>query len=142
MLEAGKLVGTRLMEMPREVLTDSVPGKAYHLTIKTKGIANEEEVAEALVNKLYENFKAEVVWVKIENGVIDLQLIGSPFAWAALIAYIPLLLTLFGILLIGVAIYSVLAAIPSWAWGVLAIGVLLIFIAPTAATAAKGMKRA
>lgn len=131
MLEAGKLVGTKLVLMPKEVLTDSVPGKVYHLTIETKGIANEEETAKVLVKDLYDRFKAEVLWIKIENGVIDMQLIGSPFAWVALIAFIPAILAILGIVFVLVSVYSVIAAIPAWAWALLAVGVGLILIGPT-----------
>jgi len=133
MLELGKLVGTKLMQMPKEVLTDSVPGKVYHLTIETKGIANEEEVAKTLVSELYSKFKAKVLWIRIENGTIDVQLIGSPFAWAALIAFLPAILSILGIVFVLVSIYNVIAAIPAWAWALLAVGVGLIFIGPTIA---------
>ena len=130
MLEVGKLIGTRLVEMSKEVLTDSVPGKVYHLTIETKGIANEEEVAKTLVTELYNKFKAQVIWIRIENGVIDLQTIGSPFAWLALLAWLPTILAMLGIVMILVSIYSVIAAIPSWAWALLAVGVAVILFGP------------
>jgi hypothetical protein len=130
MLELGKLAGTRIVEMSKDVLTDSVPGKVYHLTIETKGIANEKEVAKTLVTKLYDNFKAQVIWIRIENGVIDLQLIGSPFAWLALLAFLPTILAMLGIVVVLVSLYSVLAAIPGWAWGLLVVGVGLILFGP------------
>jgi len=130
MLEVGKLIGTRLVEMSKEVLTDSVPGKVYHLTIETKGIANEEEVAKTLVTELYNKFKAQVIWIRIENGVIDLQTIGSPFAWLALLAWLPTILAMLGIVMILVSIYSVIAAIPGWAWALLAVGVAMILFGP------------
>ena len=130
MLEVGKLIGTRLVEMSKEVLTDSVPGKVYHLTIETKGIANEEEVAKTLVSELYSKFKAQVIWIRIYNGVIDLQLIGSPFAWFALLAWLPTILAMFGIIVVLVSLYSVLTAIPGWAWGLLAVGIGLMLFGP------------
>jgi len=130
MLEVGKLIGTRLVEMSKEVLTDSVPGKVYHLTIETKGIANEEEVARVLIAKLYEKFRAKVVWIRIADGIIDLQLIGSPFAWFALLAWLPTILAMFGIIVVLVSLYSVLTAIPGWAWGLLAVGIGLMLFGP------------
>jgi len=130
MLEVGKLAGTRIVEMSRGVLTDSVPGKVYHLTIETKGIANEKEVAKTLVTELYNKFKAQVIWIRIVDGVIDLQLIGSPFAWVALIAFLPTILAMLGIVVVLISLYSVLAAIPGWAWGLLAVGVGLMLFGP------------
>jgi hypothetical protein len=130
MLELGKLAGTRIVEMSKDVLTDSVPGKVYHLTIETKGIANEEEVVKTLVTELYNNFKAQVIWIRIVDGVIDLQLIGSPFAWVALIAFLPTILAMLGIVVVLISLYSVLAAIPGWAWGLLAVGVGLMLFGP------------
>ena len=133
MLEVGKLIGTRLVEMSKEVLTDSVPGKVYHLTIETKGIANEEEVARVLIAKLYEKFRAKVVWIRIADGIIDLQFFGSPFAWLALLAWLPTILAMLGIVMILVSIYSVIAAIPSWAWALMAVGVVVILFGPKVA---------
>jgi hypothetical protein len=130
MLEVGKLAGTRIVEMSKGVLTDSVPGKVYHLTIETKGIANEEEVVKTLVTELYNKFKAQVIWIRIDSGVIDLQLIGSPFAWLALLAFLPTILAMLGIVVVLISLYSVLAAIPGWAWGLLAVGVGLILFGP------------
>ena len=130
MLEVGKLIGTRLVEMSKEVLTDSVPGKVYHLTIETKGIANEEEVARVLIAKLYEKFRAKVIWIRIDGGIIDLQFIGSPFPWLALLAWLPTILAMLGIVMILVSVYSVIAAIPGWAWALLAVGVAMILFGP------------
>jgi len=130
MLEVGKLAGTRLVEMPKEVLTDSVPGKVYHLTIKTKGITNEEEVAKTLVSELYSKFKAQVIWIRIESDTIELQLIGSPFAWLALLAWLPTILAILGIVMVLASVYSVISAIPGWAWALLAVGVVMILFGP------------
>jgi hypothetical protein len=76
-------------------------------------------------------FRAKVVWIRISEDVIDVQLEGSPFAWAALIAFIPTILAILGVSVILVSVYSVVSAIPSWAWALLIVGVGLIFIGPT-----------
>jgi hypothetical protein len=130
MLEVGEVVGRVLREAPIEALTDSVPGKAYHLHIETNGISNEAEVAVVLTEELWKRCKADVVWMHIENGVIDLQLYGSPFLWTALIALIPIILALLGISFAFTSIWTIISAIPSWAWALLVTGVLLIFIGP------------
>lgn len=131
MLEVGTLAGTKLEEIPKQFLTESVRERVYHLHIETQGISDEREAALILTTELDARFRAKVIWIRIADGVIDLQLIGSPFAWVALIAALPSILGLLGILMILVSVYSVLAAIPSWAWGALAVGVILIIAGPT-----------
>lgn len=131
MLELGKKLSGRLLEIPRVVLTESVPDKVYQLRIETKGIVNEKEVGKAIVTELHNKFRARVIWIRIENGVINLQLIGSPFAWVVLLAFLPTMLAIFGIVVVLISLYSVLAAIPGWAWGLLAVGIGLILFGPT-----------
>jgi len=131
-LELGTLVGKYVVEIPKELLTTSIPGKHYHIRMTTSGVSNEQEVAKALINGLTTKFGAKVKYMRIVNGVVDVQLEGSPFAWAAVIIWLPSIFTLLGITLLGIAVYTVFASIPSWAWGVLAIGVVLILLAPSA----------
>jgi hypothetical protein len=132
MIQAGTLVGSALKYLPQETLTESVKGKCYHIHMETQGIRPEDEVkvAKRLVDELYAKFKADVVWIRIENGIIDMQLYGSPFVWALLIAFLPTLLVLLGIVLLFASIWSVISNIPSWAWALLAVGVGMIFFAP------------
>lgn len=133
MLEVGILAGTRLVHIPQQYMTESVRERVYHLHIETSGITDENAAALLLTTELYNRFKAKVTWVHIENGVMEVQLIGSPFAWAALIAALPVILGLLGIVLILVSIYAVLSSIPSWAWATLATGVMLLLLGPTIA---------
>lgn len=130
-MELGRIAGTRLVQLDKSVLTDSVPDKVYHISIDTKGAYWVDDMVERLVAELYDKFKAKVIWIRIENNVIDMQLVGSPFAWVALIAFLPALLSIFGIVAVLISIYSVLSAIPGWAWGLAAVGVGLILIGPT-----------
>jgi hypothetical protein len=135
------MVGKIGAEIPKEILTASVPGKVYHLAIDYSGTASDEmELALALTKGLYDKFKAKVLYMSIDANSINVQLEGSPFAWALLIPWIPSILTLFGLTLIGIAVYTVLAAIPSWAWGLLAVGILSILVAPTVGATLKPVK--
>ena len=140
MLEVGILSGTRLEEMSQQYMTESVRGRVYHLHIKTQGITDERAAALTLATQLDVKFKAKVTWIRVADGTIDLQLIGSPFAWAALIAALPAILGLLGIVMILVSLYTVLASIPSWAWATLATGVALLLLGPTIATMAGGKR--
>lgn len=138
MLEVGKLAGTKLLYIPKEILTDSVPGKVYHITIETKGVIDEQQVVNTLTTELYTRFKAKVIWMRIVDNVIDIQLIGSPFVWAALLAFLPTILGILGILVVLISLYSVLAAIPGWTWGLLAVGIGMILFGPKLAEAVSG----
>lgn len=132
MLELGTVVGRYVQEIPKGLLTTSVSGKHYHLRIEISGVlGNEVELARRLTNDLWEKFRAEVKYIRIDGNTIDIQLEGSPFAWAVLIPWLPAIFTLFGITLIGIAIYTVFTAIPGWAWAALAIGIVFLLLAPS-----------
>ena len=130
LLALGKKVGKRGRPLPVKMLTDSVPGKFYHLNIETTGISDEKAVASLLINKLNEKFKAKVVWIKVEGNNIELQISGSPFVWAVLIPFIPTILAVIGISVVLVAVYSIISAIPTWAWALLIIGSVLAVFGP------------
>jgi len=126
----GKRIRGRLVEMPAITLGESVPGKVYEIHIKTTGVSDAESVVISLAEKLYDNYKANVVWAEVDNDTIKLQIIGSPFVWALLLPAIPIILSLLGVTMILIAVYTVFAAIPGWAWGLLATGVILVFVGP------------
>lgn len=135
MLELGKTVGKRGMPLPIKMLTDSVPGKFYHINIETTGISDERAVVSLLVNKLNEKFRAKIVWIKVDGKGIELQLRGSPFAWVLLIPFIPTILGVIGVTVVLVAVYSIISAIPGWALALLIIGAVLAFAGPDIARA-------
>lgn len=138
-LEIGKPVGKRGKPLPIAMLTESVPGKFYHISIETTGISDERAAVETITSRLYKEFRAEVVWIRVNGENIELQLQGSPFAWAALIPFIPTILGIIGITVVLVAVYSILAAIPGWAWGLLVVGGILVLIGmPSVTRAIKG----
>lgn len=130
MLELGKKLSGRLLEMPKQFLVESAPEKIYQLRIETEGVMNEEEVTRLLVEKLYSKFRAKITWIRIDGNTIDLQLVGSPFAWGLLLLFIPSILAIAGIGVVLVAVFSVVSAVPGWAWAVLAVGVGLILVGP------------
>ncbi len=137
----GSVVGTKLLEIREEELGESVPGKVYHLTLETKGVANEEVVAETLVRELYDRFGAKVVWIQVIDNTIEMQLVGSPFSWIGLIAAIPSILVIVGLALILWAVYVVMTEVPGWTWAILTIGIGLIILSPTIDESLKKSKR-
>lgn len=130
MIKAGTMVGSILTPIPKETLTESVIGKFYHLHIETEGISDEIGVAKTLTEQLYEKFHADVVWVEINNGVIDIQLQGSPFVWVLLLEFLPVILLGLSVVFILSSVWGIVTAIPNWAWAMLAVGGGLIFLGP------------
>lgn len=105
-------------------------GRFYELHIDTDGIPDPRRAVEALVEGL-RNRGVETVWASADARQIRLQVAGSPFAWAVLLPFIPTILSVVGIVVTLIAAYLIVTGIPAWAWGVLAIGVLLMFVVPT-----------
>lgn len=124
-LTLGEPVGQYMIEVPKDMLTDSIPGKHYHLHVETEGIIDEQRVAEALVNGLDED-GATVKYVRIDSHNIDIQLEGSPFAWAAILLWLPQILQGLGIIVTLFTVFAIVSSIPSWAWATLGVGVVLL----------------
>ena len=104
-------------------------GKFYELHVDTDGIPDPRGVVEALVEGLRRR-GVETVWASADAKRVRIQIAGSSIAWAALIPFIPVILAAVGVAVIFIAVFQILGAIPTWAWGLLAIGLLLIFLPP------------
>jgi len=131
MVEFGKKVFGPTKYIPRAMLTESVPGAIYELHIKTKGVPDPQLAAKVITEKLYERFRAKVIWISIEGSDIRLQLVGSPFAWSLLLVFLPEILLAIGIIVLLISVYLVFAHIPGWVLGLAAIGAILFVGAPT-----------
>ncbi len=133
MLEVGTLVSPVIVQLPKEALTESVVGKFYHLHIETRGISvdNEVNVAKVLVEQLWTKFHADVVWIRIDNGIIDMQLQGSPFVWMLLLEFLPVILGGLAVAFILSSVWGIVTSVPGWAWALLAVGGILIFVGPS-----------
>ena len=131
MIELGTKKGHLLLEIPPEVQTESVVGKVYQIQAQIQGsVSNPQQFFDILKAGFEQKFKAKLYYMGIDSGVINLQVEGSPFAWAAVIAWLPSIFTLVGVTLVGIAIFSIIGSIPAWTWGLLAIGVFVIVITP------------
>ena len=132
MIEVGRRVLGTLQYIPKAMLTESVPGAIYHLDIKTQGIPNPEQCASLLAAELPKRIKGlKIIWIGFDGDIIKLQIEGSPFPWALLLFLLPTILAIIGIVVILVAVYSIITAIPTWALALLLIGVgVIIFARP------------
>lgn len=126
--EYGKKIAGRIVYMPRSILTESVPGAVYQLEMKTKGVPDPKKVISALITELPKRFKdLKVLWIEVRDPYIRMQIRGSPFSWAALLAALPLILLAVGVVLLLVSVYLVFAAVPSWVYGLLVVGALISY---------------
>ena len=139
MIEVGKRVVGYTKYIPRAMLTESVPGVVYELEIRTEGIPDERAVINLLREEMPKKFKGlEVLWIRVDDKVIRMQIIGSPFAWSLVLLWLPEILALIGVVVTFIAIYFVAAEVPSWAWAILAVGVALIWLGPKIGSIIRG----
>jgi len=105
-------------------------GKYYELHIDTDGIPDPSKAVDTLIAGL-RNRGVETVWASADARRINIQVAGSPMAWAVLIPLIPTILSVIGVVVTLVVAYTIFAGIPNWAWGLLAIGLLFLTVIPT-----------
>ena len=140
-VEVGKRIVGKTNYIPRAMLIESVPGQIYELEIRTKGISNPEQAISALNTELPKKYKGlKVHWIGVNGSVIKIQLTGSPFAWAALMLFIPTILTLVGIAVTLIAVFLVWTTVPPHITASLVVGlVLTIFGSQMGGLITKGM---
>jgi len=131
MIEVGKRVVGRTIYIPHAILTESVPGAIYELEIRTKGIPDEEATVDVLRREMPKRFKGlEVLWVRIDDSVIHMQVTGSPFAWGLVLLWLPEILQLIGVAVTLIAVFLIIPQIPTWAWATLLSGLFLTYMGP------------
>jgi len=120
-----------LLNIPEEMLGESVIGAVYEVQIKTKGISNPQQIANLISSELPKKVSSTIKYIEIGSDYIILQIEGSPFPWALLLGFLPQLLLLAGVVVMFISVWSVISAIPSWAWALLAVGGGLVLFGPT-----------
>lgn len=128
-LGTKKLGTTRYI--PSGILTESVRGRTYELRIGTNGVPDHMKALEALKSGLEENFSTKVIYGDVIDSVIVIQMTGSPFVWGAILLFLPQILAGVGIIVSLITVYLVVSAVPTWAYALGAIGLVLIFGVPT-----------
>ena len=124
------MVGTNAVFLPEDMRTTSVPGQVYELQMKTTGVVDPKATAFLLANELAEKFNATLLYFEVDKDVITIQMVGSPFAWSALLLFLPQILVGLGILITMITVYLVGSTIPSWIYGVLFVGTVLVALGP------------
>lgn len=104
-------------------------GKFYEIHIDTDGIPDPNKTINAIVAGL-RNQGVETVWASTDARKIRLQIAGSPTSWLTILGLLPQILSLMGIAVILLSVYLLVATIPGWIWGLLAVGVMVVTIVP------------
>jgi len=104
----------------------------YIIHLNVSGFTREKafEALSKLREGLEQKFGIRTLYAVADSNSIKMVIHGSPFSWLALLAWLPVILGLLGIVLFGVSVWQAIAAIPSWVWACLVIGGALIILGP------------
>jgi len=128
----GKPLTLTRVALSKEELTVSIPGALYEIEVKTSPVTAEK--ANQLLNKIREELEAraiKVLSIQVSADTTKIQVKGSPFTWAEILALLPTIFAVLGITILIIAVYMLIAAIPSWVWATIAIAALLLYFTPT-----------
>jgi len=106
-------------------------GALYILKLDVTGMTA-EKAREALrrLSEQLGRLGAHVLYAEASESQIYLQVRGSPFAWAAVLAWLPVILAGLGLGFVAIAVWQVVAPVPTWVWALLATGVFLLIFGP------------
>ena len=149
-------VGTRVTGLAVPVVGEVQLGigKIFQIRVQCQqGIINPESAAVFLLGKLREQYpEIEVVWMRVceRDQTIDFQFATLPaeslgfeprvqrLFIGALLAWLPMILTLIGITAVAVSAWNILAGIPWYIWAILGTGVVLLLFGPAISRAIGG----
>lgn len=133
---AGKTIVTYGTGLPYDKLAipkalwnnELVSGAYYEVFMETTGVPDPQRAIDAIRTELPTKFPVEIVYIAVVDKDIRIQFKAhSPVTLAAIIAWLPLLLAAIGIVMVLIAVFLMLAHVPTWVWGLLAVGALLVF---------------
>ena len=136
----GKRFAGTSIYIPRAILTESTPGQVYELHIRTTGIADAKKPVEVLTAEMPRKFRdLKILWMRVDDRNIYMQIQGSPFPWSLLLLWLPEILSAIGIIVTAIAVFLVAAQVPTWLWVMLATGVGLIYLGPRIGSYIRGL---
>lgn len=126
--------GTKILkpaiQIPDEMLTESVIGSQYQLVIETDGVSNPEQALAIIRNRLNVLYNIKMYYGEVVDNKITVQISGSPFAWSAVLMFLPQILAVIGVVVGVITAYLLVSSIPTWVYGLSAVAILLILILP------------
>jgi len=130
-LEVGEPVKGEEIYIPKEALTESVPGAYYRIKIRTKPITriSFDAVAKTIQTELPKKVEGlKVRYVKVEWNRITIDVEGSPFAWQLVLFWLPEILTIIGITVTAIGVFLIYMTVPGWMTAMVIAGALLTLI--------------
>lgn len=140
----NRITGTK---KPLSQQASLAQGKVYEVEVKAStGIMDPQSIINYLCGKMSESYpelKINYINVDPQTQTITIQFISidartlglepqpQRLFVATLLTWLPAILTLIGIAVVGVSIWEIIGTIPWYMWAILAAGVALIFFAPT-----------
>jgi hypothetical protein len=122
----------KYVKVDLETMGEAEKGQEFLVVVKTTTIPAERasELAMQLKNGLMEKFNAKTHYIAVKDDEITMYITGSPFAWSLLIAWLPAILGLFGIAMLGIGIWNAVASVPSWVYATLIGGIFILYMSP------------
>lgn len=127
-----EIIPRKMIPLPVKYLksASSVPGNLYEIDVKLKSRADAEsakKLASVLPKEFRKRFNAEVKYVEVTDNTARIQLEGSPFSWAAVIAFLPEIFMFAGLIIAVIAVFLLITKAP-WEAAAVIIGILLMVI--------------
>jgi len=125
-----------LTYIPRNMLSESVIGQIYEVHVRTQSLlglggASKKNIANIIIQELPKRVPGlKLKWIRVEDTMIKIQFVGSPFPFALLLLMLPEILSLVGITVSLIGVYLVWRKIPSSALAIIALGIALFYLAP------------
>jgi len=125
-------VPIRFEKVPLHELKVGRKGAVYLIKLDVSELTKEKaaKALEELKKGLEERFGIRLLYGATTKNEVWLVIRGSPFSWLALLAWLPFILGLLGIVLFGVSVWQAIASIPPWVWATLIIGGALLIFGP------------
>lgn len=109
-----------------------IPGCYYEIQVVTDRGVPENQI-QTLITQIVNGFEQRgltVQSVEVNDNQTAIQFRGSPFEWIEILSFLPLIFTLLGLAVLLLAIFNLITSIPTWVWGAIVIGSILIFAEP------------
>ena len=125
------------LTLSKQPLTQATftPGQYYQVDIDVEEpIINPAEVANFILNKIAEEHpEIQVTWIQASSSGVQVQFTTTPMktlSASTLIAWLPGILALLGLTVLLITVFDLMSRIPSYIWGLLIIGGILVLWGP------------
>jgi len=131
-VKLGTRVEGKRIPLPKDYLVsaDSVKGHIYEIVIKTDKKVDDitaTEIASRLAYELPKRFNAELLYFENYDNYIIMDVKGSPFAWSALLTWLPEVLMLVGLAVLTISVFLIISSNP-WLAFTTFLGLILIAV--------------